>query len=167
MGRWLLLAAMLAGFSVLSAPPAAAGLCEYPGVGVGANVFVARGAYCDFPTEVNGSHWHCEAGSAGLGGVGVFNGDIGSIGIGGGGVGGASCSFRCPDNTPAPAPNPPGLWKTYLAPHPNACKDHMDAAGWASEPVRPDEGAGPAAPGVLPPGVGPGPDALAPGEPNP
>jgi hypothetical protein len=147
-----------------------------------ANVFGIRGLFCDFPTEINGSHWHCEWGGAGIGGVIGFNDGGISGGLAGGGVGGASCTWRCPDNTLAPAPNPPGAWKTYLIPVPNACKDHMTPAGFYSEPVRPDEGgpvippAGPPPPQPAPPeaggppapGVGPNiANQTAPGEPNP
>lgn len=142
-GRVVLTAASVAASVVAFTPPAGADICAYPMVGVGAQVIVGRGFFCDGPTEVNGSHWHCEAGGVGLGGSGTFTGDMGSIGVGGLGVGGASCSWRCPDNTLAPQPNPPGAWKTYLVPHPAACTDHMDPAGFWSEPVRPEEGAPP------------------------
>lgn len=159
MARPLLVLAACALFlgCFFDAPTAHAGLCEYPGVGVGANVLVGRGYFCDFPTEINGSHWHCEYGGAGLGGGFILNGDMGSIGIAGGGIGGASCSWRCPDNTMAPAPNPPGAWKEYMIPKANACKDHMDPNGFWSEPVHPDEGT-PAPPS---------PEPIAPGTPNP
>jgi hypothetical protein len=165
------------------APMAKAGSqCEYPGVGVGANVIFGGGGFCDFPTEINGSHWHCEAGGVNLGGAFVFNQNGLGVSNSGNGIQGASCSFRCPDNTMAPAPNPPGAWKTYMIPVANACKDHMEPAGFWSEPVRPDEGGpvvppvGPPAPipappdggGSPPPGVGPNPtNQTAPGEPNP
>jgi hypothetical protein len=156
-------AVALTGVAVWAAAPARAGLCDYPGVGVGANIFGIRGYFCDFPTEINGSHWHCEAGNASIGGVfGTTIGDIGTVGVAGGGVGGSSCTWRCPDNTMAPAPNPPGEWKSYLTPHANACKDHMDPNGFWSEPVHPDEGLPP--PGGTPP---PPPPPTAPGEPNP
>lgn len=145
-------------------------------------MFGIRGLFCDFPTEVNGSHWHCEWGGAGIGGALGFSEGGFTGGVAGGGVGGASCTWRCPDNTMAPAPNPPGLWKSYLVPVANACKDHMDPAGFWSEPVHLDEGgpvvppAGPPAPqtappdggGTVPPGVGPNiANQTAPGEPNP
>jgi hypothetical protein len=126
--------------SIALAGPAHADICTYPGVGWGANVLLGRGGFCDYPTEINGSHMHCEAGGFGLGGSGSLNGDNGSLGIGGSGVGGASCTWRCPDNTLAPAPNPPGAWHTYLVPKPTACAEHMDPAGFPSEPVRADEG---------------------------
>lgn len=153
------------GAAAAKAPEAKAALCEYPGVGVGTNVVFGRGAFCDFPTEINGTHWHCEAGGLNLGGIVGVSGDNGGVGLSGSGIGGASCTWRCPDSSMAPAPNPPGAWKTYMIPTANACKDHMDPNGFWSEPVHPDEG-GPIAPGVLPPGVGPGPQ-IAPGMPNP
>jgi hypothetical protein len=37
-----------------------ADLCQYPGAGVGASVILGRGGYCDYPTEIKGSHLHCE-----------------------------------------------------------------------------------------------------------
>ena len=116
-------------------PTANAEFCDYPAVGVSANVVAGRGAYCNYPTEINGSHLHCESGSFGFGGGGG-----GGLSIDGIGIGGASCTWRCPDNTLAPAPNPPGAWESYIVPQPNACADHMEPAGPLSEPVRPDEG---------------------------
>ena len=78
------------------------------------------------------------------GGVGVNSeaniGGPATLGLGGAGVGGLSCTWRCPDNSMAPAPNPPGAWKWYLVPVPNACKDHMEPAGFSSAPVFPGEG---------------------------
>lgn len=135
------LLSMTAGFSAitLSAPKAEADYCEYPAVGYSANVLAGTGAYCDYPTEINGSHLHCEGGGFGFGG-----GDFRSLSIGAFGVGGSSCTWRCPDHTVAPAPNPPGAWETYMIPKPNACADHMVPAGPTSEPVRADEGIPPA-----------------------
>ena len=147
----------------LSAPTAKADECDYPAVGIGVNVLVGAGEFCDFPTEINGSHWHCEIGLFGFAG-----GGISGLSIGGFNIGGKSCTWRCPDNTPAPAPNPPGAWKSYMIPKPNACADHMEPAGHFSEPVRPDEGIPPESSPELP-----GPPELletpqlAPGEPNP
>jgi hypothetical protein len=162
MTRFLLALAVCLGSMLLSAPPAHADLCPYPGVGVAANVIFGRGGYCDYPTEINGSHMHCEAGGAGLGGnfglAGV--GDLGtaSLGLGGFGAGGASCTWRCPDNTLAPQPNPPGAWKNYLIvmDSTNFCKDHMTPAGPHSAPVLPTEGVPGELPNTLAPGV-PGP----------
>lgn len=175
------LLSMTAAFSAgtLSAPTAKADYCEYPAVGVAADVIAGRGAYCNYPTEINGSHLHCEGGSFGIGG-----GDTGGLSIAALGVGGASCTWRCPDNTPAPAPNPPGAWQSYMIPQPNACADHMEPAGPLSEPVRPDEGVPPEGTPHLPgpvevpgtpqteladkPPVARGePEPLAPQEPNP
>jgi hypothetical protein len=154
---------MFAGFAILTAPPAQAGLCEYPGVGAAVNIFGIRGLFCDFPTEINGSHWHCEWGGAGIGGVIGFSDNGLSGGLAGGGVGGASCTWRCPDGTLAPPPNPPGMWKEYLVPmnSTNFCRDHMDPNGFWSAPTLPTEGIPPA--GEPAPVVG----GTAPGEPNP
>jgi hypothetical protein len=175
----LIVAALVAAL-IGYAPPARAGLCEYPGVGAGGGAFGINGGFCDFPEEVNGTHWHCEEGGLNLGGGFGGPGGQGNVAFGLGG-GGLSCTWRCPDNTLGPAPNPPGLWKTFLVAVPNACKDHMDPAGFYTEPVRPDEGgpvippAGPPPPqpappdgGGVPPGVGPNiANQTAPGEPNP
>jgi hypothetical protein len=155
------------GFSAttLSAPEAEAEYCQYPAVGYAADLIAGRGAYCDYPTEINGSHLHCEGGGFGFGG----SDSSGGLGIAPFGIGGASCTWRCPDNTFAPAPNPPGAWETYMVPQPNACADHMEPAGPTSEPVRADEG-------VPPDGNPEIPDArhtdadtahVAPGEPGP
>jgi hypothetical protein len=115
--------------------------CQYPGVGISANAVGGYGGFCDFPTEINGAHWHCETGGFDAGGIGLA--PIGSgVNIGGLSViggGGTSCSWRWPDNTPAPAPNPPGAWKNYMipmAPPP----EHAAPAGPQSELVHPDQG---------------------------
>ncbi len=157
----------------LSAPTAKAEYCEYPAVGIAVNALLGGGSFCNFPTEINGSHLHCEAGSFGFGGGGT--GGLSVDGILG--VGGSSCTWRCPDNTVAPAPNPPGAWKSYMIPQPNACADHMEPAGPFSEPVRPDEGiippeGTPTFPGppelLEDPEIAPGlPDSLEPENPNP
>ncbi len=175
--RWAaptVLLPLAAGFSAvtMSAPKAEADYCEYPAVGYSANLALGTGAYCDYPTEINGSHLHCEGGGFGLGG-----GNFQSFSIDAFGIGGFSCTWRCPDNTPAPAPNPPGAWETYMVPQPNACADHMEPAGPTSEPVRADEGIPPAEnpdwPGTRhfdseTANVAPGePDALEPENPNP
>jgi hypothetical protein len=95
----------------------APGLCEYPAVcGSGNNMNVYY-YWEDFPTELNGSHRHCEWGGAMIqGNVGVsilmFNAGIsGNIG----GLNG-SCSYRCPDMSMAEMPNPPGGWKDAIRP---------------------------------------------------
>ena len=94
-------------------PRANAGLCDYPAVLTGATVFFSQGAYCDWPTEINGSHLHCEAGGLGVD-AGAAIGGGATLGLGGAGVGGVSCTWRCPDNSMAPAPNPlalgNGIW---------------------------------------------------------
>jgi hypothetical protein len=101
------------------------GVCDYPGVG-GSNFEAgATSYYCDFPIEENSTHWHCEYGGWNLGGPGG-NAPVGGTFMGfgltipAGDFGGASggCSWRWPDNTIGPAPNPPGAWKNYLVPKP-------------------------------------------------
>ena len=178
--------------STFLAPPAKADTqCPYPGVGIlNVNVGGIAGGFCDFPTEINGAHWHCEGGGVGLGlaasGAGV--GSMGTLGIAGvgQGVSGVSCNWRCPDNTDAPAPNPPGAWREYLAPMntTNYCKDHMTPAGFWSVPTLPTEGIPPAGELAPQPGETPAPQPIppplptepvpapavpptAPGEPNP
>ena len=74
----------------LPAGSAHADLCQYPGVGVGAGVILGRGGYCDYPTEINGSHMHCEGGGFGLGGVLGVQGDNGSFTSGRSGIADAS-----------------------------------------------------------------------------
>jgi hypothetical protein len=132
---------MMVSSAIFVSPPekANAGLCDYPAVLTGAAVFAAQGAMCDWPTEINGSHLHCETGGVGIDAMGATGGGT-TLGLGGAGVGGVSCSWRCPDNTNAPAPNPPGAWKWYMVPVPTACKDHMEPAGYTSAPVLPSEG---------------------------
>lgn len=111
-----------------TAPPAnagpggtwpAPGLCDYPGVGQSGLVGVVPYYFCDFPTEANGTHWHCEAGGVSVGG-GAFTGTSG-LGVGGLGNFGfafGSCYFKWPDGTLAPPPNPPGAWKNFMVPRP-------------------------------------------------
>ena len=53
----------------LPAGSAHADLCPYPGVGSGGGALFAQGGFCDYPTEINGSHMHCEAGGFGVNGV--------------------------------------------------------------------------------------------------
>ncbi len=147
----------------LSTPTANADECQYPAVGISANTILGNGSFCNYPTEINGSHLHCESGSYGFG-----DGSSGGLNISG-----SSCTWRCPDMTLAPAPNPPGAWMNYMEPQPNACADHMEPAGPMSEPVRADEGISPEGSPQLPgppepPDVGPGlPDALDPYDPRP
>src|SRR5437588_307174 len=134
---WLVPIIVSSGIIIFPPARANAGLCDYPAVLTGATVFFSQGAYCDWPTEINGSHMHCEQGGVGVDANISANA---SLGLGGAGVGGVSCTWRCPDNSMAPAPNPPGAWKWYMVPVPNACKDHMDPAGFSSAPVLPGEG---------------------------
>lgn len=160
LARALLAVAGVLGCLLTAAPRAAADTqCPYPGVGVlGVSVGPVTGGFCDFPTEVNGAHWHCEAGgfNLGLGFAGVGVGANGTLGLtqSGAGVGGVSCSWRCPDGVDAPAPNPPGAWREYLVPMntTNYCRDHMAPNGFWSAPVLGTEGIPPA--GEIPPPPG-------------
>jgi hypothetical protein len=101
------------------------GVCDYPGVGTSDFEAGATAYYCDFPIEENSTHWHCEYGGWNLGGPGG-NAPVGGTFMGfgltipAGDFGGAAggCSWRWPDNTIGPAPNPPGAWKNYLVPKP-------------------------------------------------
>jgi hypothetical protein len=125
--RWLA-ALLMAAIALLSCPPAdadiggqipAPGLCEYPGVGGSGMAGALVPAYwywCDFPVELNGSHWHCQyAGAAGIGTIGVsMIFQAGIAGPVGGMVGG--CAFLCPDMRLAASPNPPGGWKDAIRP---------------------------------------------------
>jgi hypothetical protein len=99
----------------------APGLCDYPGIGGSGQIMNVYNYWCDFPTEINGSHWHCELGGADLQAAvtaglsisffnlsGTLSGQVGAI------VG--SCSWRCPDSSISGAPNPPGAWKNYIEP---------------------------------------------------
>jgi hypothetical protein len=149
--------------------------CNYPFVGQGGDVSVivdAGGQYCDGPTEINWSHYHCESGgaSASLGALSfIGNGPISIGGFGGSGVGGRfqDCFYRCPDGTKAPFPNPPAAWIHHLVLNPkdNDCDQHMGIRGDMSNPLpnalpgnmNPGEGAPPgvavpAYPGALPEG---------------
>jgi hypothetical protein len=104
------------------------------------------GGFCDFPTEINGSHWHCHSLGWDLGDL-VGGTNIGSGGfiLGfGEGIGGSGmmCGFRWPDNTDAPAPNPPGAWKDFMVPRPPP-PEHATPSGPTSELVRPDQGSFP------------------------
>src|SRR3954447_26320467 len=85
--------------STFLAPPAKADTqCPYPGVGIlDADVGGIGGGFCDFPTEINGAHWHCEGGGAslGLGATGVGVGSMGTLGIAGVGQVVSGVSLRC------------------------------------------------------------------------
>lgn len=108
----------------------APGLCDYPGVGHStmaglgpvANIYIY---YCDFPTEINGSHWHAElsgeAVQAMLGaGISISFLNVSGSMTGYLGLIDGSTSYRCPDNTLAEMPNPPGAWKNRITP--SKCK---------------------------------------------
>lgn len=165
--RNLILASALAlAFAVVSPPAARADYfnypCNYPFIGMGADVNVivdAGGQFCDGPMEINGSHYHCESGGAtvnlGVIGLAPISG-VSVGGFGGSGVGGSggSCTWRCPDNTPAArAPNPPAAWIKPLKVDEknNDCRDHMIPNGSWSAPQG-------ATPEGLPPGAPPPPD---------
>ena len=178
--RRLIVSSALA-FSTLAfqSPEAKASQCDYPGVGIGVNVLGINGVFCDFPTEINGSHWHCEEGGVrlGIGAGSGLSGEIAGLNVAGVGQGidGESCSWRCPDGVMAPPPNPPGAWKSYLVPMntTNWCKDHMTPNGFWSAPVLPTEGLPEGNAGVFlpngqppPPPAPPPPDGTAPGEPR-
>lgn len=127
--------------------------CQYPGVGYGAEVFGVSGQFCDYPTEVNGTHWHCESGGFRTGGVGLATGNGVSLGaISSLGASGNGCSWRCPDGTVAPQPNEVGAWKGYVVPRLNFCRDHAAPNGPTSALVSIDEGAKPPPPGTVQPG---------------
>ena len=172
----------------LPAGSAHADLCPYPGIGSGGGALFAQGGFCDYPTEINGSHMHCEAGGFGVNGIiGQATNGGGSFAFGGAGIGALICTWRCPDGAMAPAPNPPGLWREYMVVmnSTNFCKDHMAPDGFWGAPVLPTEGVppderpteapeipgrpvpapGPPAPALqVTPGI---PGALTPGIPNP
>ena len=147
-----LLATLLSASMFYSSPIAKADYfnypCNYPFVvtSVEVRVFVqVNGQYCDGPTEINWSHYHCAAGDAGVSGNGIgivgiplFGGATAGIGgIGGGplGGGGGNCEYECPDMTRAPFPNPPRAWINYmvLREKDNDCRDHMKPAGQNQE----------------------------------
>lgn len=132
--------------------------CQPPGVGTGVQIHVlidVQGQFCDGPTEINLSHLHCESGGGGISGgaIGIAPA-IGGLtlgGFGGGGIGGGGdgCSWRCPDNSLAPAPNPPGVGsreyidvRSIIKLNKAFCakEGHLDPAGPTSALVSPDEG---------------------------
>lgn len=133
--------------------------CQPPGVGTGVQIHVlidVQGQFCDGPTEINLTHLHCESGGASVN-IGAFalaplaGSPLSLGGIGGGGIGGAGggCSYRCPDNTVAPAPNPPGVGqrsyidvRSIIKLNKAFCarEGHLIPAGPTSALVSPDEG---------------------------
>jgi hypothetical protein len=161
--------------------------CTYPFVGSGADVNVLAdvgGQYCDGPTEVNWSHYHCQTINANvnIGALGfVSAGGLNLGGFGGNGIGGKifDCHYVCPDGFIAPFPNPPAKWIQHMVLNPkdNDCDQHMGVRGPSSTPMvnelpgnmLPGEGAPPGVPvpvepGSLPPGMNnppalPGPSA--------
>lgn len=131
--------------------------CQPPGVGTGVDIHIlidAAGQFCDGPTEINLSHLHCESGGGGISGGAIGLAPIGGLSVGGFGGsgfggGGSGCSWRCPDNSLAPAPNPPGIGareyidvRTVIKLNKAFCvkEGHLAAAGPTSELVSPDEG---------------------------
>jgi hypothetical protein len=94
-------------------------LPSYPCIGPSGLAAIVPYTYYDCPTEANGVHYHCEQGGPNLSG-GAFTGSNG-VGFGGLGQFGfvfGGCSWRWPDNTTGPAPNPPGAWRSFLVPSP-------------------------------------------------
>lgn len=97
------------------------GLCDYPAIGGSGAEFGAYHYVCDFPTEINGSHHHCQYGG------GMIQGNLGvsfmfvnaSITTPLGVLEGV-CYWACPDMSVSDPPNPPGAWKSYI--RPAACK---------------------------------------------
>jgi hypothetical protein len=150
--------------------------CNYPFVGTNADVNVIAdvgGQYCDGPTEINWTHYHCWTFGA------TFNigalafapvaGPLSVGGFGGNGLGGSGgqCRYVCPDGMIAPFPNPPAAWIKHLVldPKNNDCVGHEGIIGDTSTPNvnelpgnippgqdAPDGVAVPVAPGALPPG---------------
>lgn len=151
--------------------------CNYPFVGTGADVNAivdAGGQYCDGPTEINWTHYHCWSGGATVN-IGAFafapigNSPVSLGGVGGGGIGGhgGQCRYVCPDGMIAPFPNPPAAWvkRMVLDPKNNDCIGHAGIIGDTSTPLQnqlpgnmrpgedPPEGvAVPTSPGDFPPG---------------
>src|ERR1700744_6552518 len=117
MRRLWLLAAIAAAAIAYAAPAARADYfqypCNYPFVGAGADVQAlvhGGGQYCDGPTEVNWSHYHCASGGGGIGGGAPRLEPFGVVSVGGFGGSGIGlnregCRFVCPDGSVAPFPN--------------------------------------------------------------
>jgi hypothetical protein len=120
--------------------------CNYPFVGSGADVQIllhGGGQYCDGPTEINWSHYHCASGGGGIGGGAIGLTPIGGVSIGGFGGSGIGlnmegCRFVCPDGSTAPFPNPPAAWIKHLVldPKNDDCVGHMGVQGDTSTPLR-------------------------------
>lgn len=175
----MIVGALVAAFIVVS-PPARADYfqypCNYPFVGTGADakllVLDAGGQYCDGPTEINWSHYHCWSGGATIN-VGAFAfapvGPLSVGGVGGSGIGGTGgqCRYVCPDGMITGFPNPPAAWVKHMVldPKNDDCVGHAGIIGDTSTPLKnqlpgnmnpgedpPDGVAVPAGPGELPPG---------------
>jgi hypothetical protein len=154
--------------------------CNYPFVGTGGDaklgVIDAGGQYCDGPTEINWTHYHCWSGGATVN-VGAFAfapvGPLSLGGFGGSGIGGNGgvCRYVCPDGMIAPFPNPPAAWIKHLVldPRNSDCVGHMGIRGDTSTPMV-NQLPGNMKPGEDPPDGVPVPDApggLPPGQRNP
>lgn len=143
--------------------------CDYPAVGhsgmyggiVDVYIYV-----CDFPTEVNGAHHHCEYGGAvaqAQAGVSImfFTANIsGNVGVITG-----WCDWVCPDGWLSDAPNPPGGWKNYIIPRPCKSRAPPPPSPWATpdnpnppppEPPPPVDQTQPLVPTPWQPGLNPG-----------
>lgn len=162
---------------ILSAPLARAdiggevpgpGGCEYPGVGRSGQAANVYWYYCDFPTEINGAHWHVEMWGVDIQGAVNANLNFPIVSFGGqlsGQIGGIFTLFdwRCPNNTLADPPNPPGAWKNYMPHHDCKTVSPAPSPGW--ENAQPP-------PNVVPPGMGAvqsvmGPNQLPPAQTDP
>lgn len=129
--------------------------CNYPFVGTSGSVqalATGGGQYCDGPTEINGTHYHCMSGGGGISGGGLALAPLGGLtfgAIGGSGFGISlgDCHYVCPDlfRPPDGFPNPPAAWVKPLTvtPKNNICRDHMDPAGPDGAPVPPSDTASP------------------------
>lgn len=150
--------------------------CNYPFVGTAADVNViveAGGQYCDGPTEINWTHYHCwSAGvTVNIGALAFapIAGPVSVGGFGGNGIGGSGgqCRYVCPDGMIGPFPNPPAAWvkRMVLDPKNSDCVGHMAIIGDTSTPLQnqlpgnmqpgddpPPGVAVPEAPGGFPPG---------------
>lgn len=125
--------------------------CNYPFVGTSADVDILAhggGQYCDGPTEINGTHYHCMSGGGGISGGAIGLAPIAGLPITGGGFGGSGigmslgdCHYVCPDlfRPPNGFPNPPAAWVKPLVVEAknNVCIDHMAPAGFDGAPVPP------------------------------
>lgn len=124
---WMMAAAIDYGFVARADPGGsvpAPGVCDYPAIGSsgldGPGVFHY---VCDYPTEVNGSHHHCQwGGAATLLTLGasmlIFNAAISTQT----GVIEGVCWWACPDMSVSPPPNPVGAWSGGNAIRPTRCK---------------------------------------------